>query len=328
MIAILESDYFVTGAVAFGKISHQLPVYVDTSRKPVDIVLDSEGATMSAMLRLYEADITSMTGLVKDFVRNVIFPQVSNLVPSSTRQGAEAFLKAIRRPREIFEYDKADLGNLNEIWQDYLDGKLTLAQAARQSTQVVQSTYQIVDRASVTRASSVIPDVMANEKLVQEDPRLGAADENGPLPAITRLDKETSSRILTIDDDETPLKGFRCFIAISERVRTDRGEFFLQPHRTEIVWGGQKALYVFQHHSGEFGLYYELQGTEVLSDSPGGRAFPTSTIVLKNQIYIPVPEELRSKFIPTGAEKKQFEVRCELLYPERDAGVQKAVMTP
>jgi molecular chaperone HtpG len=67
--------------------------------------------------------------------------------------------------------------------------------------------------------------------------------------------------------------------------------------------------------SGQFALYYELQGSELLADTPGGRAFPTCTIVLKNQIYIPVPDELRRKFIPEGG-KKQFEVRCELLYPD------------
>jgi molecular chaperone HtpG len=35
----------------------------------------------------------------------------------------------------------------------------------------------------------------------------------------------------------------------------ERGEFFLQPHSTSVVWGGQKVLFVFEHHSGQFGLY-------------------------------------------------------------------------
>jgi hypothetical protein len=38
---------------------------------------------------------------VKDFVRNVIFPRVNDLVPSSTREGAEAFLKSIRRTHDV-----------------------------------------------------------------------------------------------------------------------------------------------------------------------------------------------------------------------------------
>ncbi len=316
MITILESDYFVSSRVGFGKISHQLPVYIDPAMRPIEIVLDSDSASVSTMLQLYQSDVYAMTGVVKDFVRNAIFPRIAHLVPSSTRQGAEAFLKAIRRPKEVFEYEKADLGSLSEIWQEYLEGKLTLTEAAFQSTQLVRSTVQVVDRASVTPVSQVLPDVLENERIVTEASLRTGGDELGPLPAITRLDKESLVKLLTIDDSETPLKGYRCFIALSERARQENGEFFLQPHRTEIVWSGQKALYVFQHHSGEFGLYYELQGVDILSEQPGGRAFPTATIVLKNQIYIPVPDEIREKFIPTSAAKKRFEVRCELLYPQ------------
>jgi molecular chaperone HtpG len=111
-------------------------------------------------------------------------------------------------------------------------------------------------------------------------------------------------------------------------VREERRDFFLQPHSTQINWGGQKATYIFQHHSREFQLYYELQGTELLADTAGGHSFLTSTIILKNQIYVPVPDEIRKKFIPEGQGRKRFEVKCELLYPDsamnpRDSDIKK-----
>ena len=43
-------------------------------------------------------------------MRNMIFPRVSELVPTATRQGAEAFLKSIHRAREVFEYEASDPG--------------------------------------------------------------------------------------------------------------------------------------------------------------------------------------------------------------------------
>ena len=49
----------------------------------------------------------------------------------------------------------------------------------------------------------------------------------------------------------------------SDKPRRDRGEFFLQPHWTEVVWGGQKVLCIFQHHSRQFVFYYELQTSEL-----------------------------------------------------------------
>jgi len=315
LVGILQSDYFIDAQVFFGKISHRLPLYLDTTRRPITIVVDSDASSIATILRLYRQDPAALTGMAKDFVRNVIFPRISSLVPSSTRQGAEAFLRAIRQPRDVFEYEKSDLASLNEVWERYLKGDLSLKDAAQRSTVIVRTTVQTFDRSTIRRFSSVVPDVLEHEKVLKQVQELDSSESTDPLPAIMRLDKESPAKLLIIDDDEEPLKGYRCFIAITDRARGERGEFFMQPHRTEIVWGGQKVLYIFQHHSGQFGLYYELQSTDILSDTPGGKAFPTCTILLKNQIYIPVPTEIHEKFLPEEPLKRRFEVRFELLYP-------------
>jgi hypothetical protein len=48
----------------------------------------------------------------------------------------------------------------------------------------------------------------------------------------------------------------------------------------------------------------------------GGGVYETCTIVMKNRIYIPVPEAIQSAFIPTMGERKRFEVSCDLLFTE------------
>lgn len=324
LMSIVQADYFVNIRVEFGKISHNLPVHIDTSSKPIEILLDSDSDTVTMMLKLYQEDSTALTGMAKDFVRNIIFPKISQFVPSSTRQGAEAFLRAIHQPRDLFEYEKSDLGNLSEIWEKYLQGGLSLTEAAKQSANIARTTIQSFERTSAQRVASIIPDVLESERILDQVKSSDEpVDETDALPAITRLEIESFAKLLTIDEGEAPLKGYRCFIAITDRARRDRGEFFLQPHRTQIVWGGQKALYIFQHHSGHFGLYYDLQSMELLSSTAGGRAFTTCTIVLKNQIYIPVPNELLESFIPQDVERKRFEVRFELLYPEIGQGLSR-----
>src|SRR4029077_7573094 len=85
------------------------------------------------------------------------------------------------------------------------------------------------------------------------------------VPPVERLDISTPKKLLTIGDTEPALRGYRCFLAITDRIREEKGDFFLQPHRTSIVWGGQKALFIFEHHSGEFGLYYDLQTQGLIS---------------------------------------------------------------
>jgi molecular chaperone HtpG len=80
------------------------------------------------------------------------------------------------------------------------------------------------------------------------------------------------------------------------------------------------VLYIFQHHSKQFGLYYELQTTELVSENPGGQLFATCTVILGDTTFIPVPYAVAKTFIPTATAKKRFEVRCDLLYPEVDLG--------
>lgn len=319
IMSILEADYFVKSRVTFGQITHGLTVHVDTSAKPMQITLNGEAPTVQLMLQIYQRDFMALSGLLKDFTRNVLFSKISSLVPSSTREGAEAFLRAIRPAREVFEYEKADLGSFAEIWEGYVSGEVSLDHAIRQSTEMIQTTVQIVDRSLTSKVSEVLPDVLENQAALQRDPGTQAPTDFDALPAITRLDAECDFKLLTIDEGQPDLNGYRCFVAITDRVREDHGAFFFQPHRTDIVWGGQKALFVFMHHSGEFGLYYELQSADLFSDVTGGRPFVTSTIFLKNQIFIPVPADIQDSFIPGETGKKRFEVRCDLLYPEAGA---------
>nr|WP_281719532.1 ATP-binding protein [Nitrosomonas nitrosa] len=307
---ILSSDYFLSGEISFGTISHGLPILIK-GQEPVSITLDPAAANVSVMLQVYEKEYGAFGHMAKDFVRNVIFPKVAGLVPSATRQGAEAFLKTLQRTRDVFEYERADLENLTALWTDYLDGRISMQQAAAK-VNAVRRSYQVLDPATTGRVHDVVPDVIANQQEATTENFDGANYE--ALPPIQRLDIATDRKLLTIDDSDPPLKGYRCFLALSKRIREERGEFFLQPHRTSVVWGGQKALFIFEHQSGEFGLYYDIQMREPIAPSSGGGSFETSTIVMKNQIFIPIPEPLRPRFLPESGQTKRLEVRCDLLY--------------
>lgn len=309
---ILESDYFLPASVGFGKISHGLAMLVQFKEDVAEIIIDFDSPAVATIVGLYNSEYAAFGSMVKDFVRNAIFPKVAHKVPSSTRQGAEAFLRAIRRPREIFEYEETDTSNLSLIWTDYAEGKISLKEAVTRSQTAVRNSVQIVESGSAARVADVVPDVVPNEQTTHvangDEPQSLEA-----LPAIMRTDVPCSMKLLTIPRDQPALRGYRCFIALTEKVRTDMGDFFLQPHKTSIVWGGQKVLFIFLHHSGEFGLYYDLQTRDSISEHSGGKIYQTSTMVLKNAIYIPVPEEIEASFVPAAGERKRFEVRCDLL---------------
>lgn len=308
---ILETDYFLPARVGLGTLTHGLPILVEATTPTPEITLDPTAQSFSLVASLYESDYQSFGSMAKDFVRNVVFQRVSDLVPSSTRQGAEAFLKSIRRRRDIFEYEYDDLEPFESVWKDYVEGRITMAEATSRSNALAQRNVQTFDRAAAMSVRDVVPDVVDNEAAIATEPV-----SPGPAPAILRTEVESEAKLLTLSSEDEPVRGFRCFLALTEKAFEERIDFFLQPHTTSVVWGGQKVLFVFEHHSGEFGLYYDLQTGNVASEQSGGGPVPTATLILKNRLFIPVPDEITTAFIPAPDERKRFEVKWDFLYTD------------
>lgn len=303
---VLEEDYFLGSEVRYGSITGGLALLVTERSVPIVIYLDPDSTAVAPLLRLYLDDYNAFSPFVKDFIRTTVFPRVSKLVPSSTRQGAEAFLRHLRANREWFEYELDDRADLEDIWKELNAGRLTLTQAADRLTDIERSVVE-VSRAATAPVSSIVHDIA---------PDNAAPDELSARPPIDRREEETTARILT---SETPVNGYRCFLSLSDRVQREKGDFFLQPHTTEVVWGGRKVVFVFQHHSGRFGLYYDILCPGLVGETSGGGQRITSTILAKDRTFIPVPDEIVETFLPEEGERKRLEVRCDILYLETDS---------
>ena len=243
-----------------------------------------------------------------------MFARISKLVPSSTREGAEAFLRHLRSNREWFEYELDDKADLEEILEELRAGRLTLTEATRQLVDTTRSVVE-VSPAGAVPLFSVVGGV---EDESQDD---ALPDPFGPRPAIDRRDEETAALILT--SEEADLNGYTCFLSLSARIQREKGEFFLQPHATEIVWGGRKVVFVFQHHSGRFGLYYDILCPGLVAETAGGGPRVTSTILTKDRTFIPIPSDIAEAFLPKAGEIKRLEVRCDVLYIDELDGVEQ-----
>lgn len=309
--SILETDYFLPATVIVGTLSHGLPIVVTESAGLAELVIDSSSPTFATLIQVHDSDYAAFPSMAKDVVRNVVFPRVADLVPSSTKQGAEAFLRSIRRTKDTFEYEYGDTDSLSSVWDLYLEGSLTMAEVTSRATAIIARNVQIVDDSASRRMRDVLPDVVENEAVLSTVALPGAA------PPILRTDVQSDAKLLTVEPSGVPVRGFRTFIALSDRAHDERGEFFLQPHATSVIWGGQRLLFIFEHHSGEFGLYYDLQTASSVAETSGGGPFPTATIVLKNRIYLPIPEVVASSFVPAPGERKRFDVRSDLLFTEK-----------
>ncbi len=315
---ILDNDYFVPVRIQYGEISHNLPMLVKEDTKPTLLTLSSKNSSIAMLLQCYASDYSAFGPFVKDFIRNVVFQRIAHLVPSSTREGAESFLKMLRRQRETFEYDLNDMRRMEEVIAGFSKGDLSFTEVVNVALATAQKQQQVVSVQDMRSAVSVIPDVVQYQEVLQKE-ESGAAKEVlfpfSPKPSILRPDVETDAKLLVLDETENTY-GFKGLLRLSEKAYNDKGEFFLQPHSTEVIWGGQRIIFIFRHMSGAFGFYYDVQLNELLSIPSAGRIFETLTIVLKNSIFIPIPSDLYQYFTPVGNEKKRFDVRYDILYPE------------
>lgn len=315
---ILGSDYFLPVKLQFGKITHNLPLLIKDDVKPPILTLDPENTAIKTLLQCYNTEFAVFNKFAKDFIRTTVFPRISNLVPSSTREGAEAFLKMLRRQRDVFEYDVSEIKLLDDVITDWVNGKTSFSKAINAALKASQKQQQVVSAQDVQTVASVMPDIVVSQKVFAK-PQLERNDVSPSVfeakPAITRSDVETEAKILVLDDSEI-MYGYKGLLRLSDKAYADRADFFFQPHFTEVIWGGQKIIYIFNHASGTFGFYYDIQLNELLAIPSGGRRYETMTVILKNSVFLPIPSYLFQYFTPSENEKKRFDVRYDILYPE------------
>jgi molecular chaperone HtpG len=120
-------------------------------------------------------------------------------------------------------------------------------------------------------------------------------------------------KILIANSQRAQLNNFEMFLGLSDRFRKREGEFFRFPHTTRIIWAGHRIIYIFTEATGAVTLYYDIELRESLEiQEASGGMFPTTTLVTKGRIYVPVPKLLESAFrITDGA--KEFYVRFDTI---------------
>jgi molecular chaperone HtpG len=250
-------------------------------------------------------------GFVKDFVRNHLYQRLREYIPSSTREGVDALAKLLQRNRELYRYEESDLGDLEPLLGDYLTGEKSLAEVLITARSSVRADTQTVSREQVGSLEQALPDVVESPSLPEE--QQGQGQEFQSAPAIMRTDISCDLKILLTHSTHAQLNNFELFLGLSDRLFRREGEFFHYPHTTKVIWAGHRVIYIFTEASGRITLYYDIELREPLDQqSASGGMFPTTTIITKNRIYVPVPPLLDPVFrITQGA--KEFFIRFDTI---------------
>lgn len=305
-IAVTMDEFYLIGTVEvfFAEISHGVSYQVEKQGDVIYVYLNREANSIKPIKECYKTAYEVFDGFVNDFVRVHLYPIFAEYVPSSTRDGAEALSKILKKNRELYRYELADFGSVEKLLSDFASGIIGFPEVLKQSKTIVKKQSQVVTRTQVGTIESEIPNLavtQATDKVTFD-----------PMPSILRLDTELQSKILTTDNRYPALNDFKMFLSLSERLFRTEYNFFLAPHTTKIIWGANRVIYFFTHASSLLTLYYDIELKEhIVGEFTGGAAFPTTTIMTKNKIYIPIPEELVPSFEIAEGDRKEFFVRYD-----------------
>ncbi len=137
--------------------------------------------------------------------------------------------------------------------------------------------------------------------------------EFSPRPPILREEITSEMKTLLADVKYPQLNNFSLLLGLSDRLMREYADFFRTPHTTRILWGGHRVIYIFSEPTGRLSLYYDVELREPLEESAaGGSLFPTTTLITKKRIFVPVPDPLVDAFKITSG-PREFYVRFDLL---------------
>lgn len=93
------------------------------------------------------------------------------------------------------------------------------------------------------------------------------------------------------------LNNIKLFLSLSDKLYRDYAEFFYQPHTTNVIWSMHRVIFFFTHASNNLTLYYQLDLDKPLGNNvKGAKTIPTTTIITKNKIFIPIVDEMVDYF--------------------------------
>ena len=306
--SVLLDDYFMPDVdAAFATISHGVSLHIGGKGDNLQISLAHDMPAARMVVEAYRSAPEVFHGFTIDFVRQHVYPQIRDKVPSSNRQGRDALYRRLKENEELFRYDLSDFGEAESLLADYLSGKANLEQVIRSSAGRAAGQRQEVRMDQVGTVEEELPDILGTGGDV---PHANAYEAS---PPILRLELASDMKILTVGEPHAKLNGFQMFLSLSERLARREGEFLRQPHTTKLMWGSHRVIYIFADSTGALNLYYDLKLKEPLeTETTGGAMFPTTTIITKDRIFVPVPQELESAFqITNGA--KEFFVRFDTI---------------
>lgn len=291
---VIEDDYSLSNfKLSYAEISHGLSIFVQEENGTVYIYFSRTSTEFDYLKTVYKDNYSLFEQFIKDMVRTRLYPRFSNYLPSATKEGADALFAYFQKKRELFTIENGDLGEVGDMMNDYLAGKKSMEEiinAARNNKQKQKQELNARNVGNVAEVLGVSPEPKTTASPERNDPAL-------PMPPIMRLDKKIDYKVLKTGEITHDLNNIKLFLSLSDKLYRDYAEFFYQPHTTNVIWSMHRVIFFFTHASNNLTLYYQLDlETPLGYNVKGAKSIPTTTIITKNKIFIPIVDEMADYF--------------------------------
>lgn len=308
--SILRDDYLIPDIeVSFADISHGVTIFTKKISEQLFLYISKSSALLPPLIECYNKAWDVFGSFMKDFVRTHVFQHIQQFVPSSTRDGVEALRKLLERNRELYRYEEEELGELKNVLGEYLSGSVSLTEVIKSARVAAKAQAQSVSAEQVGTIEHVVPDIIQSPVVERSQEGI----EYAPSPPIICDNVDSNMKVITTNSAYPQINNFKMLLGLSDRLMKTEADFFRIPHTTRIIWGGHKVIYIFTESTGRISLYYDIELREPIEGGiVGADMIPTTTLITKKRIYIPVPDALINAFkITVGP--KEFYVHYDTL---------------
>ena len=192
---ILLDDYLMPDVdAAFATISHGVAFHVEKKDNALHISIARAIPPVAMVIECYTTASDVFGGFMKDFVREHLYPQIRDYVPSSTKQGRDALYQRLKENRELFRLQESDYGAIESLLADYLAGKTEFSEVLRASTGRASVQRQQVNKDQVGSVEDELPGIIGMEE------HAPPANKFDAVPPIMRDDLESNMKVLTVAD--------------------------------------------------------------------------------------------------------------------------------
>lgn len=292
-----------------GELSHGAMLWTPQSKDVTQktLFIDFRHPQVERLVKF--RDSLSFDAVFDIFIRDSVLPHLEAAFPELQKRDFDALLRKLQSTVEYFEIDPDDVGRIQQ-----------LASITNMSPEVVAAVFG-GRRSGTPRPTSIQrSDVVAVTQEVNQvvENSIGKPiDEIRQELEIRLLETDLNAKILDATESRPEIGLARYYLALTRDAHVLYRRIFLERKpSTDFSWGGHRAGYLFYSH-GSAVVYYDIQFENLIGqgdnhDRSGMFTMEHAPLVLKNQVFLPIPREFEPQMVPTDKTLK-FIVKHQIL---------------